>query len=192
MHVSPRQAQPTEAPGARGLSVEQVREWRRAGQLANVLIEPVPDVREDGQPPAMPAATGRILTPPRPPHTPEPAAGMTMIAARQYTLILDDGRRFPIDRDGVIGRTPHADDGELAIQVSDPEKRLSRTHLRFERDAQKRMWAIDLHSGNGTELVHNNGDRTELQPGQKYPLADGDTLLLGETAVRVEASIPGE
>ena len=118
--------------------------------------------------------------------------GATMTVAPRYSLVLDDGRRIPVESDGVIGRAPHVTDGDLGVALDDPGKRMSRSHLRFERDAVRRLFVIDLQSGNGTELIKGDGTRLELEPGRRYAIANGDIALIGDASVRFEAARDGE
>jgi hypothetical protein len=108
-----------------------LRARRSRGELAHVVVEPLPDVRTAGVAAARPAEqarhrgapeSDRLMSPPAPPAatspaspSPSPATGATMIVRRRYALVLDDGRRIEIDADGVIGRAPAVAEGELAV-----------------------------------------------------------------------------
>src|SRR5262249_24491021 len=89
------------------------------------------------------------------------------------SLVLPDGRRYPIGEDPVaIGRLPECD-----IVLSDPN--VSRRHAEVRRRGNDFM-VVDLGSTNGTR-VNGAGVRERR-------LNDGDDVGLGGTVIRFEAS----
>lgn len=81
------------------------------------------------------------------------------------------GRRFPVDRDLVIGR----DEGDIRID----DERASRKHAVVETVGPGRIVLRDLASSNGTFL---HGDRV-----RQIDLRVGDELTIGSTRIVVES-----
>ncbi len=97
-------------------------------------------------------------------------------------LVTESGDILPLDGDNVvIGRR----DVEMQIQVDvdlskyDPNNAVSRRHASIGREGAE-YYLVDLNSTNGTRL---NGRDAPAR--QKVPLHDGDTIELGDEAVRV-------
>jgi pSer/pThr/pTyr-binding forkhead associated (FHA) protein len=65
------------------------------------------------------------------------------------------------------------------VTVPSPQQDVSRTHLRIGRSGEQ-VLATDLHSMNGTLLVGADGITRNLDGGAPHPLADGDTLDIGD------------
>jgi putative nucleotidyltransferase with HDIG domain len=77
-----------------------------------------------------------------------------------------------------IGRA----DGTLRPDIDlAPDFTTSRCHAEIEIDSSGRCWVRDLESSHGTKL---NGK--EIKGIGRQPLHSGDTLLLGETALRID------
>lgn len=95
-------------------------------------------------------------------------------------LIMDDGTVHAIDRAGVIGRSPSAEQhtGFQIVPVPDVRRTISRTHLLLE-DGGDVVYATDLGGVGGTRVA--GGHR--LPSGERTPLAWDTTLFLGERAV---------
>lgn len=190
--VSARKQVP-DAYRPRAISAADVRAWRTAGSLARIEFEPVADVRAAGAAAEQPH---RDAPPPAPPEpvraapVPEPPleTGATMLVIPDYTLVLHDGRRIHVESNGVIGRAPQTAAGELAVAIDDPERKLSRSHLRYERDTLGRLWITDLRSGNGTEIIRRGDIRVECEPGKRYALLAGDLVLLGDATIRIDTA----
>ncbi len=108
-------------------------------------------------------------------------------------LILPDGRRIVLDRDVVIGRAPIApDESPAARSVSLGTPTVSKTHALIGCTGRV-VWAIDLHSSNGSEIVDPSGAATALTPGAKTTVAPGCGLRLGtEVLITVERPLVGD
>jgi hypothetical protein len=93
-------------------------------------------------------------------------------------LVLDDGTRFPLDGDYVLGREPAFDsdviDGRARpLRINDPNGTVSRLHLRISLIG----WQVevsDLGSANGSVLQSSGGERilvpfvpTMIEPGAR-------------------------
>ncbi len=91
------------------------------------------------------------------------------------SLVLPDGSRIQLGDEPVrIGRLP-----DCAIALSDSQ--VSRHHAEVRR-GEHGFAVVDLGSLNGTTV---NGDAVKEQ---ERPLADGDMIGVGETAIRYEES----
>lgn len=92
------------------------------------------------------------------------------------------GAEFPlVGRESSIGRWD-ADNGvfpDIDLDRFDPESKISRRHARITFEEGK-YTLEDLGSTNGTFI--NRGRR--LIPGSRYPLQDGDELILGKTFLK--------
>jgi pSer/pThr/pTyr-binding forkhead associated (FHA) protein len=89
-------------------------------------------------------------------------------------LVLTDGRSFDVTGELVLGRV------EADVSLDDEE--VSRRHA-LVRPAREGIEILDLGSRNGTWV---NGARIS----GATPLAHGDDVLLGRTALRVEGDEP--
>ena len=114
-------------------------------------------------------------------------AATELVPRGQWRLVIDKGTTVPVTGAGVIGRAPDAAPDRQVLTIPDPGRSLSRNHLGFERDARGRLFVFDLASANGTEIVTANGVRTECVPNRRYLVADGDTMLIGNFGVAVQA-----
>jgi len=102
-----------------------------------------------------------------------------------WTLVLDDGRSFPVTaRSVVVGRRPETDDlGVQALAITDKKRSLSKTHARL--DLVDGVWhATDLGSTNGVVVVTVDGQETKVEPGQPTPVHA--RVELGSVKVRLE------
>lgn len=106
------------------------------------------------------------------------------------TLVIERGtsagKKFPItSTEANIGRWD-ADGGvfpDVDLDTDDPEAKVSRRHARISlRDGGYLI--EDLGSTNGTFI--NRGRR--LAPGDRYPLKDGDEIIVGKTFLRFRVS----
>ncbi len=172
---------PTDAaPALTIITGDQVRALRDQRGLARVEVYPVPEV----QSPDSPSSVLRTL--PAGMESSFPAA--TVIAPRgQWRLVIDRGTPVAVTGAGVIGRAPDAAPDRQVLTIPDPGRSLSRNHLGFERDSRGRLFVFDLGSANGTEIVTANGTRTECVPQRRYLVADGDTVLIGNFGVAIQA-----
>ena len=99
------------------------------------------------------------------------------------------GREFPLEGAEINAGRWDPDGGafpEVDLSNDDHEAKVSRRHARFVcEDGQ--FYVEDVGSLNGTFL--NRGAR--LVPGQRYPIHDGDEVIMGKTFVRFMAAVPG-
>lgn len=88
---------------------------------------------------------------------------------------------------GVIGRNPDRSESLQVILIDDPGRSVSRNHLGYELDARSRLVVFDLESANGSEIIRVDDERVECVPGKRYSVEPGDTILLGNVTVGLEA-----
>lgn len=139
---------------------------------------------------------------PRPKPAPEPAAvepvpepALRPVAAgapgtdwgEKVKLTFGTGEEVTITGDAVIGRKPGAtaaNMGAQSIEVTDPERTVSRVHAFLQlRDGH--LTALDAGSANGTS-VERAGRRIPLPSSGEYvALRDGDTLWVGDVPARI-------
>lgn len=104
-----------------------------------------------------------------------------------YVVTLDTGEAMSVSGPGVVGRRPQPPEGEPCdhvIAIEDPGRSLSRTHARFGIDGGV-FWVEDRGSANGTAVVGTDGVVTELGPGERMVVTDGETVRLGERTFTV-------
>jgi predicted component of type VI protein secretion system len=95
----------------------------------------------------------------------------------------------PIDVEGImlLGRDPDhslAEEATVIHCLDDPERTMSKTHaLVWAEDAG--LFIADLVSANGI-LVERDEDDFEVDSDEPFRLLEGDVVLLGEFALKVE------
>jgi hypothetical protein len=99
-------------------------------------------------------------------------------------LVLDDGRRFPLDRDYVLGREPRYDSDVVAgrawpLLISDQDGTVSRMHLRVSL-VDWRVEVTDLGTVNGSVLhADSGGDARKLAPFEPTQTEPGTRIGIG-------------
>lgn len=89
-----------------------------------------------------------------------------------------------VDRPVLIGRAPAAkrvsgDDLPHLVTVTSPSQDISRTHVQVKPENGQVM-VYDMHSTNGTSLVHPDGGRRDLPPGQGIAAGYGTVIDVGD------------
>ncbi|MDO5720755.1 MAG: FHA domain-containing protein [Actinomycetaceae bacterium] len=146
---------------------------------------PAPPVMHPPAPASAPAST-----PVSPAPTPSAPLGQTPAAlpetptAVAHSLVLPDGRTFPLHGELRIGRKPSRHLGTTTVELDDPHRTISRNHcvIRCEGNTYR---LIDEASANGTEIVRN-GQREPVPHGYPVGIVPGDTILIGEFTLRIE------
>ncbi|MCS5713393.1 FHA domain-containing protein [Herbiconiux sp. CPCC 205716] len=139
-------------------------------------------------PPAAPADP----TPPAPAPAAAPPTDPTPRPA--FTLTFSTGESIRVHGPGLVGRNPRPAEGEhvdYLVQLIDPQRSVSKTHLAFDVDGDT-LWITDRHSSNGTRVVgppdlgvasteHATRSRsTELEPGVRIRVARGSRVGIGD------------
>ena len=160
-------------------------------------------IDEDSEPTDARAASHRTATPePTAPGTDKPlfsvaptpapqAGGADAAATASETgallLIFDTGQRaqLALPLAANLGRAPvaSAHDDRLII-VTDPDASVSKTHLRIEH-SRGRTWVTDFGSTNGSDIRADDGQTTELVPGERVLLDDADRVRIGNRSFTI-------
>ncbi|MFG6444363.1 RDD family protein [Microbacterium sp. P07] len=154
-----------------------------------------------GAPPLLPPAnvpTAAARTPapagvsPAPaPAALAPASAAPRIPGGELLLVFDTGQRAQLALPTAVnlGRNPVATEpGDALIVVTDPDRLISKTHLRLEHDGET-AWVTDSGSTNGSELVDDDGRGRVLAAGVRTRLDDGVRVRLGERIFTVSRLI---
>ena len=102
-------------------------------------------------------------------------------------LVLDDGTRFPLDGDYVLGREPAFDSDVIEgrarpLRINDPNGTVSRMHLRISLIG----WQVevsDLGSANGSVLQSSGGERV-LAPFEPTTIEPGARIGIGHRTIQ--------
>ncbi len=142
-----------------------------------------------GAPPTPPAA----LPAPADPSSLDEELGRTMIRPSQSasrhsgpTLVLDDGQRVALETTILLGRSPRDEEGAVSISLADPERTVSKTHLRVTR-VEDGILVTDLNSTNGVRISLPHGSDLWLRPSEPSPLGPGARVHFGVRSFIVEA-----
>ena len=147
--------------------------------------------------PAPTQASPPVMPPPlqvaqQPAAAAEPVAEYTVLvdraASQQWSLVLDDGRRFDLWAPSVIlGRAPAAaGPGTQVLAISDETCTISKAHARL--DLVDGAWQVtDAGSTNG--IIVTRAGRAYTVPSGTTAAVGGEQLVLGSVGMRV---VPGE
>jgi hypothetical protein len=102
-------------------------------------------------------------------------------------LVFDDGTRFPLDGNYVLGREPALDGDVLAgrarpMRINDPNGTVSRLHLKISLVG----WQVeisDLGSANGSVLQSPGEERT-LTPFEPAAIESGARISVGHRSMQ--------
>ncbi|MCX7521194.1 FHA domain-containing protein [Microbacterium sp. STN6] len=100
----------------------------------------------------------------------------------QFALSFSSGERARITGGGLLGRRPIAQPGEHVaqiVQISDPGRSVSKTHLEFGIEAGE-LWICDRYSGNGTVIHPPAGETRLCEPGRRYRVGRGTRVEIGD------------
>ncbi|WP_336659098.1 FHA domain-containing protein [Leucobacter sp. USHLN153] len=115
---------------------------------------------------------------------------------RTTTLLLlsfDTGQRVQLRIPTVVnlGRRPEASDpADQLVTVEDPAGSVSKTHLRLEYRGDS-VWVTDLGSTNGSEMVDDTGEVSQLPTGARVRMETGASVRIGERSFTA-ATVTGE
>lgn len=121
------------------------------------------------------------------------APAVSRVGGSQMLIVFDTGQRAQFDLPATVnfGRAPVADQpGDVLVAVDDPDRLVSKTHLRLEHDGET-AWVIDAGSTNGSELIDEDGALHPLPPGARTLLEDGTRVRLGERVFTLSRLIGG-
>lgn len=116
-----------------------------------------------------------------------------VIKGEQLLLTFDTGQRLqlPLPTTINLGRKPDPTESEdqLCI-VEDPDSSVSKTHIRLECRGES-VWLTDLGSTNGSALIDETGESSQLTAGSRVRLEDGSRVKIGNRVFTV-ATVVGE
>ena len=156
------------------------------GAPALGIIASAPGLAPAAGAPQAPAVSMPVAPMPAAPVVPS-AAAPSGVQPAALLLIFDTGQRVRIELPAAVnlGRRPApTEPGDLVVAVEDPDSTVSKTHLRLEH-SRGRTWATDLGSTNGSGVFADDGRRTELAPGARTLLDDGDRVRIGDRTFTV-------
>lgn len=116
---------------------------------------------------------GRAVEDTEPVTIPRPKLGVLRMA---------NGQEVPLDRDVILGRSPHSDELSAADsphRVKLEDAAISRTHARIELD-EWQVLVRDLGSSYGTSIIRPGGEVEELRVDMSYPLEPGTKIILAD------------
>lgn len=172
------------------------------GAGAGVLAAPCPPPPPAHvPPPALPPAASISWSPPAPPPVGaaavaaaadlERTVARTVVAPKSAAgprLRFDHGAVTDVVSSILIGRDPAATAGAplgaALLAVPDPTMSVSKTHLLL-RVHDGRLWVEDLHSTNGTAILHPGGERVAALPGSPVVAPPGAVVEFGDCRAEV-------
>jgi hypothetical protein len=136
--------------------------------------------------PGTPPAVGLVGDVPHPAVTSDaPAAPAEPAAPSEpavFSLVFSTGESVRIAGHGLVGRNPTPGDGEsvdYVVQIVDPQRSVSKTHLEFGVDGES-LWVSDRNSSNGTRISDGALDTVELRPGRRTRVPRGARVEIGD------------
>lgn len=102
--------------------------------------------------------------------------------AARYTLQFSTGETVSVRGTGLIGRRPLPQPAERfdhLIQITDPGRSVSKSHLEFgQHDGE--FWVNDRNSSNGTVVRRAPAPALRCEPGRRYLVARGSRVDIGD------------
>jgi len=102
--------------------------------------------------------------------------------ASPFVLSFSTGEVARVTGGGLLGRRPIAQPGESVpqvVQISDPGRSVSKTHLEFGLEAGE-LWICDRYSGNGTVIYPPGARPRRCEPGRRYRVVRGARVEIGD------------
>jgi hypothetical protein len=111
-----------------------------------------------------------------------PAAVPVVVQPARFSLQFSTGETVSVRGSGLIGRRPLPQPAETfdhVIQIVDPERSVSKSHLEFgQHDGE--FWVNDRFSGNGTVVRRDPAPAVRCEPGRRYLVARGSRVEIGD------------
>ena len=117
----------------------------------------------------------------RPTHAVPPARRSHAL----FSLAFSTGESLRVAGSGLVGRNPVAGAGEhfdYLVQIVDPSRSVSKTHLEFGVDGEV-LWVADRGSSNGTRVALDpaaSAEPIDLAPGIRLDLRRGARVGIGD------------
>jgi uncharacterized RDD family membrane protein YckC len=112
----------------------------------------------------------------------EEAPGIGSPYVPEWSILLDDGRRIPIDGLVLLGRNPQPRAGEedaQLIKIADETRTVSKSHLAVGVDAGG-VYVVDRGSTNGSTVSTTNGLSTRCKAGEIVRVGEGAIISIGD------------
>lgn len=109
-------------------------------------------------------------------------------APPRLVLFFDTGEEVEVRGIGVVGRAPQDDASREVLHVvaiDDPDRSVSRVHLRFGPEPDGRLWIVDAGSTNGTVVEDPSGAASLLPAGRRAVVGAGWTVRFGSRIAHV-------
>jgi uncharacterized RDD family membrane protein YckC len=114
-------------------------------------------------------------------------ADATSVASRSpyvqdWSILLDDGRRIPLDGLVLLGRNPQPKAGEedaQLIKIADETRTVSKSHLAVGVDAGG-VYVVDRGSTNGSTVSTTNGMSARCKAGEMVRVGEGAIISIGD------------
>lgn len=112
-------------------------------------------------------------------ETPAPPATS---ARPTFSLVFSTGESIRVAGTGLVGRNPAPAEGEhvdYLVQLIDPQRSVSKTHLAFGLE-DGGLWVADRASSNGSRLRPGEPDTLELMPHRRTLVERGTRIGIGD------------
>jgi uncharacterized RDD family membrane protein YckC len=114
-------------------------------------------------------------------------ADQTAVASRspylqEWSILLDDGRRIPLEGLVLLGRNPQPKAGEedaQLIKIADETRTVSKSHLAVGVDAGG-VYVVDRGSTNGSTVSTTNGMSARCKAGEMVRVGEGAIISIGD------------
>jgi hypothetical protein len=160
-----------------------VREQRRTAALQQAAPAQAPDQQAPVEQPApQQPAPAQQPTPEHPPRHAAPPAPAARRTGSLFSLVFSTGESIRVSGEGLVGRNPAPAPGErfdYLVQIVDPERSVSKTHLAFGVE-EGELWIADRGSSNGTRVGLDLVDPVELTAGERVRVPRGTRVGIGD------------
>jgi uncharacterized RDD family membrane protein YckC len=112
----------------------------------------------------------------------ETAAAGRSPYVRDWSILLDDGRRIPLEGLVLLGRNPQPDAGEedaQLIKIADETRTVSKSHLAVGVDVDG-VYVVDRGSTNGSTVSTTNGMSARCKAGEMVRVGEGAIISIGD------------
>jgi uncharacterized RDD family membrane protein YckC len=106
---------------------------------------------------------------------------------QDWSILLDDGRRIPLDGLVLLGRNPQPKAGEedaQLIKIADETRTVSNSHLAVGVDAGG-VYVVDRGSTNGSTVSTTNGMSSRCRAGEMVRVGDGAIVSIGDHWIEI-------
>ena len=106
---------------------------------------------------------------------------------QDWSILLDDGRRIPLDGLVLLGRNPQPKAGEedaQLIKIADETRTVSKSHLAVGVDAGG-VYVVDRGSTNGSTVSTTNGMSARCRAGEMVRVGDGAIVSIGDHWIEI-------